>query len=154
MSAFSAYYQNVHNLNPFVRQHLPSIEWLVSTKQEARGTGRTSALLFAYLRDSFSGLGPVTIRDHHIPRRGMHDVAMDNLIQRISSMGVDISSDGEMAAQPAVPASLGHPQNKDALAEIMRDFRSICASAVRMGVSPVWMLDQVKSVLAASVMFT
>jgi len=154
MDSFNAYYRSVVNVSHVVRQHLPSIEWLVSTRDEDRRTGRTTALALAFLRDSFSSPAPTVVFDHQLSP-GMYDQKqwMKNRIREMSP-NIFIADDGTMEAQPSYASSPSSPQFNDTLVKVRQDFLDVVKSAVRMGVNPNWMLDQLRNALAASVMDT
>lgn len=151
MDSFNAYYQNVHAVHPHVQQHLPSIEWLVSTREEDRRTGRTTALALAFLRDSFSSRTNIKVYDHYISN-GMD--SRKEICRKIQEMspGVLIDSDGRMDNQPAYAASRLSPHFGDTLARVRQDFSDVCSSAVKLGVDPEWMMRQLRDAVAESVM--
>ncbi len=70
------------------------------------------------------------------------------------SPGVSIDSDGRMENQPAYAASRLSPQFGDTLAKVRQDFNDVVNSAVRLGVDPTWMMNQLRTALAESVMNT
>jgi hypothetical protein len=157
MDSFNAYYRNVHKVSHVVRQHLPAIEWLVSTRDEDRGTGRTTALALAFLRDSFSSPTPTRVFDHH-GTTGYDAFRspiqwVKNRIQGMSP-GVYIAEDGTMENQPAYAASPSSLQFNDTLAKVRQDFLDVVKSGIRMGVDPTWMMKQLRTALAESVMNT
>ncbi len=153
MNSFNAYYRNVHSASPVVRQHLPSIEWLVSTRDEDRRTGRTTALALAFLRDSFSSLAPTKVFDHSGTAGYDPAQCMKNKLQEMLP-GVFVANDGTMENQPAYAASPSSQQFSDTLVKVRQDFVDVVKSGIRMGVDPTWMMKQLQSALAESVMLT
>ncbi len=152
MESFNAYYRNVHNASHIVLQHLPSIEWLVSTRDEDRRTGRTTALALAFLRDSFSSPAMTKVFDHS----SVSGNERQWVIRKIQEMspGVFIGNDGTMENQPAYAATPRSSQFNDTLEKVRRDFVDVVTSGVRLGVDPTWMMKQLQNALAESVMHT
>lgn len=157
MTSFHAYYANVATSSPLVRQHLPSIEWLVSGRQEDRGTGRTTALALAFLRESFSNTGYSELRvfDHNLVQND-HDGNLSRqwIVQKLRGMGVMASHSGIMENQPYYAANRSSPSFNNTLRSTERDFRDLVAAAIRLGVSPEWMVDHIRNALADSVIST
>ncbi len=155
MSSFNAYYSHVHTVSQTVRQHLPSIEWLVSMKDGDRRTGRTTALALAFLRESFSGsFATVKIFDHFlVDRVGSAGEEVRNKVKEMYH-GVFIDSEGRIEPQPCYPGDNRSPQFSNTLQSVRTDFRDVCHSAVRLGIDPVWMMDQIRNAVAESVMAT
>jgi hypothetical protein len=153
MTSFNAYYSNISAVNSFVRQHLPSVEWLVSTRDEDRGTGRTTALALAFLRNSFSSAHPTRAFDH-ADGGGFDSKQWIKMKLQEMSPGLFIGQDGTLESQPAYAASPSSPQFNDTLLKVRQDFMSVVTSAVRLGVDPTWMMKQLQNALAESVMNT
>lgn len=151
MDSFNAYYQNVHTVHPHVRQHLPSVEWLVSTRDEDRRTGRTTALALAFLRDSFSSSHQTRVFDHVMANDTDLARWVKHKIQEISP-GTVIGHDGRIENQPAYAASRLSPHFGDTLAKVRQDFHDVCLAAVKLGVDHEWMMKQLRDALADLVM--
>lgn len=153
MSSFSAYYRNLPSASPVVRQHLPSIEWLVSTRDDDRRSGRTTALALAFLRDSFSSPFPTWVFDHSYSNGPNHEQLMRAKLQEFQP-GLHVDFGGFMESEPAYAASPSSPQFNDTLMKVRQDFNDVVNSAVRLGVNPNWMMRQLQGALAESVMNT
>ncbi len=157
MSSFNAYYGHMSSVSPLVRQHLPSVEWLVSTRPEDRGTGRTTALALAFLRDSFSAGQPVPIRvfDHHVVQNDMNgDASRQWIVSKLQGMGAQVSHSGFMENQPYYPSSRDAPNFQDTLRSTARDFCDLVSAAIRLGLDPNWMISTIQTMLAETVILT
>jgi len=154
VSSFNAYYQGVQSSSHVVLQHLPSIEWLVSTGDQHRRSGRSRALALAFLRDSFETGRPVKLFDHVGPdSSAWSSVSSGGIPSYLAGLGVEMIGADQIGAQPVfgVAPSPGRGYS-DSLFRIKQDFSSIVRAAISIGVSPDWMLTVVKNAMAESVM--
>lgn len=138
MSVARAYYRGISFLNPRALSHLPSVEWLVSEREDERRTGRSTVLALAFLRSAIESSYPVAVFDHSAS--GGRVNSSHRMVNTIRSMAPEsffrsddvLDSDGESWLGPSPGGFTPRPK----VDSLFQDFRAITSLLVQLGYDP------------------